>query len=964
MPDEQRTLTFDPAVLLDAEAEVIARTARGEVAAFGGAPMPVLRAEFLRHLLLGLPSPCEPWPVRLPGVRIRCACIEGSLDLADCAGPGGVGLPALTLAACDIAALIDLTDARLARLSLRDSRIGEIRARGLRIDGSLDIAGVAPLADHAWIDAHAAVIDGDLLARGASLRIPPARAGVAHRDARYALRLSGAAIRGSLDLLGEFTAIGGVALDTAHVTGDVVARGARIGAGEGDAIGAQAARFDGVVIMGDGFVAAGVIWLMGARIAGTLDMNGARLVNRADDGNGVVLAADTAEIGGSVLLRNGFTAEGAISMRGTRIGNSLECDGASLTNPTEDGGGIALAADHAVIAGAVLLRNGFSSRGTISLIGARIGGNLECDGANLTNATANGTGVALAAENAAIGGAVLLRHGFVARGGVSLLGATIDSNVECCGASLENWPETGSRETLRLTNVEIAGDVLLNTGFTSLGYVSLWGTKVGRDLDCSTATFIGPSPVAAGRSMAGAMVATNLAVAGDVKLIDVTMLGRFDCENLQTGGSLIWDGLRFPREIAVGDARYGYRTGLDAMPRILLAHARIGAALMARDLTAEVTLAIDLGGARAGTLDDTGIPAGWGVGRAREGMVCALNLDGFVYDRFGHLPSDETSGIGIALSVLSRWASHLGRGHPASWAMRMARRMLHMQRAHMTQRLAWVQRQQSGASEFHPQPYRHLAKVLRAQGHYQAAREVAIVEQWATPATNRMTRLLRSVWGICFGFGLSPVRATVTVAGTAGNRHQRRMVGLETGRGAGHQLFLRDDRGGRRAGLPASRQAPGHRGRSALRRKRYSTAILCNGHDGAGDGAPSARQMLGRHTTRHRRVAVILVGVLIHRQAGDVARAAHLLRRTEAERRGLSFSGRSSVVPVRAGQARWRRSGLMQPTWPGHCGSRRSSWQRYLPRLPRVRGTAWLRRPTPPAAGHAAAAGACAWWGR
>ena len=773
MPDELRVLTFDPTVLLDAEAEVIACTARGEIAVFADAPMAVLRAAFLRHLLLGLPAPCEPWPVRLPGVRIRGASIDAMLDLADCAGPNGAGLPALTLEACDIAAPVDLTNARLARLSLRDSRIGEVRARGVRIDGMLDFSGVAPQADTAWIDAHAAVVDGDVLGRGARLQIPPPRPGIAHRDARYALRLSGATIRGSLDLMGEFTAIGGLALDTAHVTGDVIARGARIGAGEGDAIGAQAARFDGVVILGDGFVAAGTIWMMGARSAITRALEQGKLVNRTDDGNGVVLAADTAEIGGSVLLRNGFSAEGAISMRGARIGSSLECDGASLSNPTADGSGLALAADHAVIAGAVLLRNGFTAQGAISFIGTKIGGNLECDGATLTNATANGAGVALAAENAVIGGAVLLRHGFKVRGGLSLLGATIDSNVECCGASLENWSDAGSRETLRLTNVEIAGDVLLNAGFVSLGYVSLWGTKIGRDLDCSAATFIGPSPVAAGRSLAGALVATNLAVAGDVKLIGVTMLGRFDCENLQTGGSLIWDGLRFPREVAIGDTRYGYRTGADALPQILLSHARIGAALMARDLTAEVALAIDLGGARAGTLDDTGFPAGWGVGKAREGLFCTLNLDGFVYERFGHLPIDEASGLGIALSALGRWAAHLGRPHSASWAVRVARRLLHVQRAHVRQRLGWVQRQQRGGSEFHPQPYRHLAKVLRAQGHYQAAREVAIVEQWATPSASRATRLLRSVWGLTFGFGLSPVRATATVAvllaiGTAG----------------------------------------------------------------------------------------------------------------------------------------------------------------------------------------------------
>ncbi len=773
MPDDHRVLTFDPAALLDAEAEVIVRAAYGEVATFTGSPRPVLRAAFLRHLLLGLPAPREPWPLRLPGVRIRGARIEGSLDLADCAGPGGAGLPALKLESCDIGEPVDLTGARLARLSLRDSRIGEVRARGLRIDGSLDMSGVVPLSETAWIDAHAAVIDGDLLARGARLQVPPPRPGVAHRDARYALRLSGAEIRGSLDMMGGFTAIGGVALDTAHVTGDVIARGARIGAGEGDAVGAQAARFDGVVILGDGFVAAGVIWLMGARIAGTLDMNAARLVNRAEDGNGVALAADTAEIGGSVLLRNGFAAEGAISLRGARIGSSLECDGASLTNATADGAGMALAADHAAIGGAVLLRNGFAANGAISLIGARIGGNLECDGASLSNATADGTGVALAAENAAIGGAVLLRHGFVARGGVSLLGATIESNVECCGASLQNWSDKGSRETLRLTNVGVAGDVLLNMGFTSLGYVSLWGTKIGRDLDCSTANFIGPSPVAAGRSLAGALVGTNLTVAGDVKLIGVTMVGRLDCENLQTGGSLIWDGLRFPREAIAGEARHGYHAGVDALPRILLSHARIGAALMARDLTAEVALAIDLAGARAATLDDRGFPAGWGVGRSKEGQFCSLNLDGFVYERFGHLPSGEATGVGIAMTALGRWATHPGRGHSATWAVHLARRMLHAQRAHVRQRLAWVQRQQSGSSEFHPQPYRHLARVLRAQGHYQAARDVAIVEQWATPPANRLTRLLRPIWGVCFGFGLSPVRATATVAlllaiGTAG----------------------------------------------------------------------------------------------------------------------------------------------------------------------------------------------------
>ena len=777
MPDELRKSGFDPAVLLDAETEVVVRTAMGEVVAFPDAERPPIRAAFLRHLLLGLPAVApgqatgEPWPIRLPGVRIRGARIDGDLDLAGCAGSENAGLPSLVMECCDITAPVDLTNARLALLSLRGSRIGEIRARGVRIDVPFDLAAVTPLGAYAWVDAHAAVIAGDLQARGAHLHAPPARPGTAHRDARYALRLSGADIRGSIDLMGGVIAVGGISLDTAHVGGDVVARGARVTAGEGDAIGAQAGRFDGVVILADGFVAEGVVWLMGARIAGTLDMNGASLANRPEDGVGVVLSADTAAIGGSLLMRNGFTAAGGISLRGAKISSSIECDGASLTSQITDGSGVAFAADHAEIGGAVLLRNGFAARGSVSLIGTRIGGNLECDGASLANPTEDGTGAALTAENASIGGAVLLRYGFVAQGAISLLGSTVDSNVECCGASLENWPEAGSRETLRLANVEIAGDVLLNRGFTSLGYVSLWGTKIGRDLDCSAATFIGPSPAASARTDAGAIVATNLTVAGDVRLIGTTVLGRLDCEHIHVGGSLIWEGLRFPVEIGREPASHRYQPGRDAPARLLLSHARVGAAIVARDLTAEVDLSIDLGGASAGTLDDEGFPAGWGVGRSKQGRFCPLNLDGFVYDRFAHLPADEATSLGAALTGFVRWASLSGRGHSVSWALRLARRMatrlhsvLHVQRAHVRQRLAWVRQQHRHANEFHPQPYRHLAKVLRAQGHYQAAREVAIAEQWDTPSSNWVSRALRPIWGLCFGFGLSPVSATLTLA--------------------------------------------------------------------------------------------------------------------------------------------------------------------------------------------------------
>ena len=558
---------------------------------------------------------------------------------------------------------------------------------------------------------------------------------------------------------------------------------------------------------------------MGARIAATLDMNGARLANRAADGSGGTLAADTAEIGGSVLLRNGFISEGGVSLRGSRIGSSLECDGARLVNPTDDGAGVAFALDHAEIGGGVLLRHGFASLGALSLVGARIGGNLECDGASLANATAGGTGAALSAENAVIGGAVLLRHGFTARGGISLLGARIGSNVECCAASLENWSESGSRETLRLTNVEVAGDVLLNLGFLSFGYVSLWGTKIRRDLDCSTATFIGPSAVGA-RVTAGAVVATNLAVAGDVKLIGVTVLGRLDCEHLDVGGSLIWDGLHFPAEVSRGDTTHRYRPGIDAPARLLLSYAHVGAVIVARDLTAEVTLSIDLGGARAGALDDEGFPAGWGVGRSQQGAFGRLNLDGFVYDRIGHLPPNAGGGLGAAVSALGRRASPGGLRHSAFRMLRLVRWLLHVRRTHVRQRLEWVERQHRTGNAFHPQPYRQLAKALRTQGHYHAAREVAGARSGDRGAMGDAALQLgiqnpAADLGALLRLRLLAGECHRDVGDPAGGRHWRGLVGVEAGPHARDQRHLCDDGGERLAGVQAVGQAGSHHRRLA-----------------------------------------------------------------------------------------------------------------------------------------------------
>ena len=60
----------------------------------------------------------------------------------------------------------------------------------------------------------------------------------------------------------------------------------------------------------------------------------------------------------------------------------LECDGAQLINAGT--GAIALDLSHAKV-GSVLLRNGFRAEGEVTLLNAVIDGSLECSGGRFSN---------------------------------------------------------------------------------------------------------------------------------------------------------------------------------------------------------------------------------------------------------------------------------------------------------------------------------------------------------------------------------------------------------------------------------------------------------------------------------------------------------------------------------------------------------------------------------------------------
>jgi hypothetical protein len=421
--------------LSDAEQSARDRIMAGEIADFAGAAeKPMLRAVVLDALALALPP---------RGVRVKGARIEGGLDLTDAA------LPALGLDDCDIAAPLVLDGARLGRLSIAGSRHAGLRARAATIEGRVDFTAAKALTDQSWVDLGSAHVRGSIDGCDAELSAPPPRAkeDVPPWDHHYALRLSDAHIEGSVFLNGKVVANGGLCLDNAHVKGSVWARGATIIAGEGDAlhpgdaIHAHCAAIGGMLALNFDFRAQGRVWLLGAHIGDRLTVGfGAKLARVGESwdwGNRlmnqtVLLLLDQAEIGGSAHIAD-FAFGGAISLLHARIGAGLSIIDGRIGNRTADGRGTAIAADGAQIEGGVTLGKKLIAEGKVSLAHARIGGQLDCRGASIQNATEDGKGVALDAQYAEVADGVLPAglaesgggEGFVAEGRVSFANARV-----------------------------------------------------------------------------------------------------------------------------------------------------------------------------------------------------------------------------------------------------------------------------------------------------------------------------------------------------------------------------------------------------------------------------------------------------------------------------------------------------------------------------------------------------------
>jgi hypothetical protein len=139
------------------------------------------------------------------------------------------------------------------------------------------------------------------------------------------------------------------------------------------------------------------------------------------------------------------TTRGAVRLRSARIGGELDCVGATLTNDS----GPALDATSLITDLDLFMNSGFSATGVgnmgaVCLLGAHIGGQMNCDGATLTN----NSGPALEATSLTLDLDLFMNSGFSAtgvgdEGTVRLLGAHIGGERTWPMRSA-GWSPTGS----------------------------------------------------------------------------------------------------------------------------------------------------------------------------------------------------------------------------------------------------------------------------------------------------------------------------------------------------------------------------------------------------------------------------------------------------------------------------------------------------------------------------------------
>ena len=546
----------------------------------------------------------------------------------------------------------------------------------------------------------------------------------------YTINADSLDIRGSVFLRDGFESKGEVDLIGVQIGGDLDCTKGQFINPDGIAIDASRLEVNGSVFLHHGFRAHGVVSIAGGRIKLNFDARCGHFKGE----KGPAIIAEGVNVGGSVLLcselfksqqkekaEEGLIAEGGVNLERATIGGDLNCTGSKFTNP----GGVALLANRIKIGGAVVFTE-LEAEGAIWLVGASIGGSLECVRSQFTNNLGDKINdeeiIALIADGLKVEGDVFLCE-VIAKGEVRLLGATIGGNLDSSKGQFNN--EKG--QALTADGVKVGGGVFLKN-IMAEGEVRLRCATVGTSIECDGGQFKNESSYA--------LIVDHVEVRGNVFLRNGFMAksgvilqgakirGKLDCTTghfnaeYREGKEEKKSYALFANNLIVEGSVF-LRKGFTVQGEVSLLHAIIKGMFYWTDITSTESVKLDLRYARIGTIRDD--EKSW----PNKGQ---LFLHGLVYDQI----------------------------HNVKEVPRDAKR-----------RIGWIRRQyndknEEPKTEFLPQPYEHLAKILRASGDDAGATKVLIAKNKDRRRLAKLTRHNR-FWllllDIFIAYGYRPFRA-------------------------------------------------------------------------------------------------------------------------------------------------------------------------------------------------------------
>lgn len=489
------------------------------------------------------------------------------------------------------------------------------------------------------------------------------------------------------------------------------------------------------------------IQLYAAQIGGNLSCWGGRFFSGADR---VAINATHVTVQGSIFLDENFRSHGEVRLYHSTVGESISCSGSTLKNP----GGNALDATSASIAKDLRLdkhtklNKTFEAQGCISLSGAQVGGDLNCRGAHLSSPPGDSNfncGIVLNASAAQVTGTVYLDEDFAADGQVNFNQCKVGKGVSCVKGSFSNPASTA----LDLESAEITGPVMLKSAKVE-GEARFYGAQIHGDLEGVGAQIINPE----GKDDGVALNTVRATVRGSCYLSGLHAEGEVRLYGAQIGGDLFAPGseLKGVKGLAVDAQNLHVSGDVNLYQATATGELRLTGAQVAGDLecsggtfdylnllraTIKGTFRAqdtpdkkakvhkcDWSNAAAGFVDDD--ESSW----PEKG---ALVLDGFHYGQI----SGHCRGAKSRLRWLALQTSPLPAGNVAG-----------------------------RESEFLPQPYRHLAKVLSDMGDDDGSKEVLFEmekrsrEQGGTKVWQRVLRGAgNAVLRRTIGYGVYPIRA-------------------------------------------------------------------------------------------------------------------------------------------------------------------------------------------------------------